>query len=229
MQITPRPLDLDSLYEHGFDAVLLERNHFQALMSAVAETVWMPDPDGVFNAVPSWRSRPSLSDPQASKATHEQVANASSLSCAPVPLLNASNALLESDFLVGSWRRGFDLALRYVSLWDGAEPLEWHWDGPATAGFFMLIYLNDRPGWNDAQGGQLSTGIRSLKGNYLRTEDTPVKQLATIAPSQRTLVCCNNQNPRFVHKVNGLTGPYERKVLMLGFDALATLKGDRKP
>jgi len=225
MQIVPRSLNLDAIYSQGFDAVVLTREHYAMLKSVLATTQWVADPEGMFSAIPDWQHK-SVSN-FSLKAEAEQASNREGLERAPAILQQAASDLLTSEALMGSWLLAFDFEVKFLSLWDGAEPLDWHWDGPANADFFFLIYLNETPGWQDQKGGRLLTGERSLTGNYLRTQDAPVKLKETIAPAQRTLVCCNNQNPRFVHKVEGLTAGDQRRVLMIGFDAIASLKGQR--
>ena len=225
MQIIPRQLDIDAIYSQGFDAVALSRSHHLNLMAVLAEMRWIADSEGMFNAVPDWQKKDDINFSE--KAEKEKNSNAQSLLRAPIALRHAASGLISSQALMGSWLLAFDFELKFLSLWDGAEPLDWHWDGPANAAFFFLIYLNEKPGWEDDCGGQLLIGERGLSGNYLRTQDSPVLHKETIAPAQRTLVCCNNQNPRFVHKVMGLTGNQQRRVLMVGFDAIASLKGQR--
>lgn len=225
MPIIPRPLNIDSIYSKGFDAVALTREHMLLLRSVIDDMEWVPDPEGMFNAIPSWKTPEENSF--GCKADKELSHNRSSLALAPPKLLESAKLLINSESLMGTWMLGFDFEVKFISAWDGAEPLDWHWDGPANADFFFLIYLNDKAGWAPGKGGHLMTGLRDLSGNYLKTSDSVVTTIETIPPAQRTVVCCNNQNPRFVHKVVALNGKHQRKVLMIGFDALATLKGER--
>lgn len=212
-----RMLNLDRLYSDGHDAIALPRAHYQNLQLIVQNLTWVADPGGAFARVPQFLAAASEVK-AADQFEQERLMNASSLSSCPQILADAISNLLGSPEVMGNWLLAHRAHPRFISVWDGAEDLDWHWDGPAGADFFFLIYLNSDMGWNDSEGGQLQVGRRSLEGNYLHVAATDVEYLGTYQPASRTLVCCNNQNPQFVHKVFPLTNGRERTVLMIGFD-----------
>ncbi|MBI6882891.1 hypothetical protein [Pseudomonas putida] len=212
-----RSLDLTRIYNSGHDAIALPRDHYELLKDCVQGLEWAPDPDGIYARIPSYTlANPSMVSED--KFKQESFLNSHSLITSPAPLRHRVEQLLSDERIMGNWLIAHTSVLRFISVWDGAEDLPWHWDGPSGADFFFLIYLNEKMGWNDENGGHLSTGRRDLAGNYLHVDSEEVEHLATMAPASRTLVCCNNQNPSFVHKVSPLSGNHERTVLMIGFD-----------
>lgn len=221
---TVRPVNLNALYEFGFDCTLLPKPDYDSLMSIIGLTTWVPDREGIFISKPDWSPHhDELDDPL--KVEQERKKNAYNLHRAPIPLIRAVESLLSSAAILGDLLRAYSTELSYVSLYNGAEDLDWHWDGPSQADFFMLLYLNNSKGWPVQGGGELMTGVRSIDSNYLHVEPKSVSMVQSITPSSRTLVVCNNQNPRFVHKVNPLNEAKERIVLMIGFNLIATMKG----
>jgi hypothetical protein len=144
--------------------------------------------------------------------------NRAAMNACPEHLITIARDLLTDPDLMGNWIIAHRPELQFISIWDGAEDLDWHWDGPAGADFFFLVYLNADAGWEPSQGGQLMVGTRSLEGNFMKVDGSTVQTLATYEPCSRTLVCCNNQSPQFVHKVIPLRHGQERTVFMVGFD-----------
>lgn len=221
---TIRPLDIDKLYQDGFDAISLSREWFTRLRVLIDTTPWVPDPDGIYQAVPDWTLAFQRTE-HAQKIDQETTHNALMLKHAPAPLIEACQEMIKSPEIMGDWLEAYQGDMSFISLWNGAEDLNWHWDGPAQADFFFLVYLNKHVGWPDNGGGELLTGKRTLRSGYLRVNEKDVTHLATIKPAARTLVCCNNQNPGFVHKVNPLREADERIVLMVGFRLIPTMRG----
>lgn len=218
----PRALNLDQIMSEGHDGIALPRPHYQTLLTMVQGLEWKPDPDGVFARIPTFLSH-LQGPPSVDQFEKERRLNEQSLVDCPPDLLAAIESLLIEPQVMNNWLIGHQPRLRFISVWDGAEALDWHWDGPAGADFFFLIYLNNTPGWTEGSGGQLLTGRRKLDGNYLRVDGDQVDYLATYAPVTRSLICCNNQNPQFVHKVIPLRTAQERTVLMIGFDMVRRL------
>lgn len=212
-----RRLDLDSIYNLGHDAIALPRRHYSRLMDALQTLEWTNDPNGTFARIPRYLVQ-SAGLKASNKSEQELVMNQSAMNACPEELLEASAALLMDTDVMGNWIIPHRPELQFISIWDGAEDLDWHWDGPAGADFFFLIYLNQEMGWKDHQGGQLMVGKRSVNGNFMKVEPTEVQHLATYDPCSRTLICCNNQSPQFVHKVVPLTQGHERTVFMVGFN-----------
>lgn len=212
-----RKLDLDSIYNQGHDAVALPRSHYTRLMDALQTLEWSVDTSGSFNRIPSYLL-PSARLKADEKADQEAMMKRSAMNACPVYLVDAANALITDPELMGNWIIPHRPELQFISIWDGAEDLDWHWDGPAGADFFFLIYLNAEGGWEQSRGGQLMVGTRSLEGNFMKVDASTVTALATYEPSSRTLVCCNNQSPQFVHKVLPLTNGHERTVFMVAFN-----------
>lgn len=215
----PRALNLDQIMLEGHDGIALPRPHYQALLNMIQGLEWAPDPDGVFARIPTFLSHVQDS-PSVDQFEKERRLNEQSLVECPADLLAAVESLLRDPIVMGNWLIGHQPRLSFISVWDGAEALDWHWDGPAGADFFFLIYLNNTPGWTEAWGGQLLIGRRKLDGNYLKVDGDQVDYLATYAPATRSMICCNNQNPQFVHKVIPLSTAQERTVLMIGFDMI---------
>lgn len=222
--ITIRPIEIDQLYQNGFDAIGLSREWFMRLREQIDATSWAPDPDGIYQSVPTWSLSFKRSE-HAHKIDQESEHNAQMLQNAPRTLIDACQDLLKAPEIMGDWLEAYTAKMSFISLWNGAEDLDWHWDGPAQADFFFLIYLNKSMGWQDDGGGELLTGRRPLRSGYLRVNSDEVAHLATIKPASRTLVCCNNQNPSFVHKVKPLGSADERVVLMIGFHLIPTMRG----
>lgn len=222
--ITIRPLDIGKLYQNGFDAINLNREWFMRLRGLIEATEWAPDPDGIYQSVPTWSLSFKRSN-HVQKIEQEREHNALMLQHAPSELIAACESLLKAPEIMGDWLEAYAANMSFISLWNGAEDLDWHWDGPAQADFFFLIYLNKSMGWQDDGGGELLTGRRPLRSGYLRVNSDEVAHLATIKPASRTLVCCNNQNPSFVHKVKPLGSADERVVLMIGFHLIPTMRG----
>jgi len=221
---TIRPLDIEKLYQDGFDAISLNRYWFSRLRQLIEATTWADDPDGIYRAVPDWTLVFQRSQYD-HKIDQEAAHNALMLQHAPAPLSAACLDLLSDPAIMGDWLEAYQAKMSFISLWNGAEDLNWHWDGPAQADFFFLIYLNRNMGWPARGGGELLTGRRPLRSGYLRVVDDQVVHLETIAPASRTLVCCNNQNPMFVLKVKPLIEADERIVLMVGFHLIPTMCG----
>lgn len=221
-----RPIDLNAIYESGFDAILLSREHYQLLLELVQSQNWIDDPDGIFIKVPSWSS--TFKKSQAiEKIDQESEYNDWAMHNAPDNLLQSCRGLLESESIMGIWMEAYRAQMSFISLWNGAEDLDWHWDGPAQADFFFLIYLNRKTGWPEDGGGELIVGVRDVSSGYLKTNLSVVREAQRIRPASRTLVCVNNQNPRFVHKVLPLKNADERTVLMIGFNLIPTMSGEK--
>jgi hypothetical protein len=212
-----RKLDLDNIYSLGHDAVALPRGHYQALMGALDALEWQSDPDDVYARIPGFLAD-SARLKRSDKSQQERDMHQLAMDACPSAVLMAAQALLSDREVMGEWVIAHQPELRFISIWDGAEDLDWHWDGPAGADFFFLMYLNREPGWPIGEGGQLMVGKRSLDGNYMQVDTDAVQHLATFDPCTRTLICCNNQNPQFVHKVVPLHSGQERIVFMIGFD-----------
>ena len=221
---TIRPLDIGKLYQDGFDAISLNREWFTRLRGLIDATEWVPDPDGIYQAVPAWTLAFQRAE-HVHKIDQETAHNALMLDNAPPSLIEACHELLMSPAVMGDWLEAYQGGINFISLWNGAEDLNWHWDGPAQADFFFLIYLNKKPGWPENGGGELLTGKRVLRRGYLHVNEEDVIHFETIRPATRTLVCCNNQNPSFVHKVKPLREADERIVLMVGFRLIPTMRG----
>lgn len=215
----PRPLDIDLIYAHGYDCVLLPRNHYETFSGIVHSIKWTIDPEGVFNRIPLYLLE-SLNEKSEDKAEQEQKMNDLAMAACPSELIDSVQRLLCDESIMNNWLLPYRAKARFISLWDGAEDLDWHWDGPARADFFFLIYLNKGKGWSEGNGGILHMGKRNLDGNFLKVDAEAVEWMGEIMPSSRTIVCCNNQNPQFVHKVTPLSKGDERTVLMIGFDML---------
>ena len=214
----PRALNLDCTYADGHDGVALPRHHYELLLGLVQNLDWRQDPEGIFGRLPSFLSELDQ-NAQGDKFAKERMLNEASLRKCPEDILRAANNLLTDSEVMGNWLIAHKPNVRFVSVWDGAEDLDWHWDGPAGADFFFLIYLNRHSGWLASDGGQLKVGKRGLAGNYLQANGD-IEEFSSYEPASRTLVCCNNQNPQFVHKVIPLSKGRERTVLMLGFDMI---------
>ncbi len=227
---TIRPLNINAIYQDGFDSVFISRDWYSHLREIITRTPWVDDPGGIFIKVPSWSipdpDKIDLMRPPLSKVEQEAEHNAHVLSHAPSVLLSACRDILSDPDIMGDWLMAYRAEMKFISLWNGAEDLGWHWDGPARAGFFFLIYLNSKMGWRPDGGGELGLGIRNIGPNFLRVVPGEVDLITTIKPESRTLVCCNNSNPRFVHRVNRLESEDERIVLMIGFDLSPTMLGD---
>lgn len=223
-----RPLNINTMYENGFDAVLLNRQWHDRLMKHVNAEQWVEDDEGLFLSRPAWTINPH-SEKQAKKLKIDEETDRNDflMRTAPPDLMASANALLECSDIMGIWQHAYQAKMKFLTMWNGAEDLDWHWDGPAQADFFFLIYLNRFSGWSDKMGGQLITGIRDIDRDYLKVDKSRVRTLSVIDPISRTLVCCNNQNPRFVHKVVPLDEGKERIVLMIGFDLVPIMKGEQ--
>ncbi len=217
-----RSLSMDSIYNNGFDAVFLPRDTYQQLMDILDTVEWLPDEDGEYNAIPKWLWNNFATETE-NQVKRESQFNQINLACKP--LVDACHAIIKNGGVMGEWLEAFTPELTLITLWDGAEDLDWHWDGPCQTDFFFLIYLNKKRGWPENGGGELFTGKRSLKSGYMHTDPDDVIPLNGIRPSSRTLVCCNNENPSFVHKVVPLREADERIVLMVGFNLLPTMQG----
>lgn len=215
----PRPLSVDNIFSSGHDGIALQRGIYQNLLRIIHDLEWGDDPGLVYNRLPSFLSSLHLLNDD-DKFSKEDALNEASLKACPLELSSAVSEILNDPQVMGNWLIAHTPKLRFVSVWDGAEDLDWHWDGPAGADFFFLIYLNQEPGWIGTEGGQLKVGRRSLEGNYLQVEASEVLELSSYEPASRTLVCCNNHNPQFVHKVVPLSTQRERTVLMVGFDMI---------
>lgn len=213
----PTSLNYDQIMSQGHDGIVLPRSHYHDLLTLVQGLAWTSDPSGIFSRVPTILSGQGMVI-HVDQFEKERQINQSSLERCPEDLRKAIDRLLTEPNVMGNWLAAHTPAVRFISIWDGAEDLDWHWDGPAGADFFFLIYLNKSPGWKESDGGQLLAGRRSVSGNYLKVNSEDVQHLGTYAPASRSLICCNNQNPQFVHKVLPLSAPTERTVLMIGFD-----------
>jgi hypothetical protein len=226
-----RPLNMNAIYRDGVDTVVISRDWYCQLREIIMQTLWMDDPGGIFIKVPDWsiqalkQSDERLPRAPMSKVEQEAEHTAHVFAHAPSPLLNACRGMLADPTIMGEWLMAYNAEMKFMSLWNGAEDLGWHWDGPARASFFFLIYLNSNIGWKPDGGGELLVGIRDIGPNFLRVVPADVSLFATIKPEARVLVCCNNNNPRFVHKVNPLDSEGERIVLMIGFDLNPTMLG----
>jgi hypothetical protein len=229
---TIRPLNINALYRDGVDTVFISRDWYCLLREIITQTTWVDDPDEIFIKVPSWSIKAAkqrdklLHNAQLSKVEQEAEHAAHVLAHAPSDLLDACRGMLADPAIMGDWLRAYSAEIKFMSLWNGAEDLGWHWDGPARAGFFFLVYLNSKTGWKIDGGGDLQIGIRDIGPNFLKVSPADVSLFATIKPEARVLVCCDNNNPRFVHKVNPLDSEDERVVLMIGFDLNPTMLGD---
>lgn len=213
----PRALDPERIYADGHDCVYLPRKQHETLHQVVQSLDWGTDPDGIFARLPLFLIGMNSAH-QDNKFAKEEAINQASLDTCPPALIDAVRALLKDPEVMGDWIISLQPILKSISVWDGAEPLDWHWDGPAGARFFFLIYLNHNRGWISEDGGQIHVGKRRLVGNFLSVDSDAVQTLGSYDPAARTLVCCNNQNPQFVHKVTPLFSEIERTVLMIGFD-----------
>lgn len=224
-----RPLDINAIYEQGYDAVLLNREWHERLMRHVNEVQWVDDDEQLFVSRPQWtKSDLSSRRIEGLKIDEEASRNAFLMHAAPSDIMESAEALLACRDVMGIWPQAYRAKMKFITMWNGAEDLDWHWDGPAQADFFFLIYLNRFAGWSNKMGGQLVTGIRDIDKEYLKVDKPSVRTLNVIDPISRTLVCCNNQNPRFVHKVVPLNEGKERIVLMIGFDLVPVMSGENK-
>lgn len=65
------------------------------------------------------------------------------------------------------------------------------------------------------------------KDNWMNVdENTSVKLLETVLPTNGSVVILNNQNPKFVHKVYPLVEEKERKVVTFGVSLNRKSKSD---
>lgn len=224
----PRALNLDRIFSDGHDGIALPRPQYQQLLAIVQNLEWDNDPDGIYTRLPAFQANVQQNIDQ-EKFEKEERLNKNSLANCPENLLEAVKDLLNDSLIMGNWHIAHEPKLRFISVWDGAEDLDWHWDGPSGADFFFLIYLNRHQGWVKGAGGQLQVGRRPLDGNYLHVDSRAVEELASYDPATRSLVCCNNQNPQFVHKVTPLSTSLERTVLMVGFDMARSSACNHKP
>ncbi len=220
-------LNVNSIYKHGYDAVSLTPAWHTRFTEIVKQTDWIADSSKVVLRNPSWAS--TNAGGYASKVEQEESLNADSLALAPQDLVAGVRELLEDRNLFGIWREAYKFDLSFIAMWDGAERLPWHWDGPTQAEFFFLIYLNQYDQWPAGGGGELIVGTRDIESGFLgfpKPEDVTV--LDMITPQAGTVVCCNNRNPRFVHKVNPLLRAKERIVLMICFNTTPDMNMGRR-
>jgi hypothetical protein len=157
------------------------------------------------------------------KETEKAYAQQSLKNC-PTGIIDTLNKMVNDPLVMGTLCHIYHFNITSVDMWDGVEPLDWHFDGATCAEIVGLMYFNDLGSVPDNYGGQLVTGIRKIEPKTDIMRDlSGVKQIEVINPSDRTLVFVNNAAPIFVHKVTPLQDPLSQR-LTLTFGCSCTIK-----
>lgn len=212
----------DSLYSRGYTSFSIPNHYAEILSNLLEQETWVEDPAGVYRSLPAWGNIDvALGD---HVAIRERAAEAGLRAAIPPSYTAVINHILKDCHVMGQLLSIAPLKLHFTHAWDGAESLDWHWDGLASGDFVLLIYLSRHSYWDPKWGGCLSVGTRPLRGNFLRVQDKSVDALDQIMPVFGRAVLLNNSNPRFVHKVSELTSDRSRRTLMssISLDRAAT-------
>ena len=130
---SPR-IDMQRLFAEGASPFLVSRQHYAVLQALINQEQWVDDPGGVYRKVPAWAALdpPAIAD----KAEREQAIKDMLESAAPAGYRDAINAMMADTGLLGALQQAWRFHCRSVHLWNGAEDLPWHWDGPDQAQCF---------------------------------------------------------------------------------------------
>lgn len=179
-------LDLTSFIMNGFSTVSLDMNLLLESKYQADRETWATDTnDGTYEAL--W-------------CTNNGTTTMDNL---PTPYRSLVNQVVE----VTRASIGNHACVDTISLWKGAEFLDWHdhIDDGEIEGLHWLIYLGDRV-WHPAAGGLL----------LIKNDQQPEK-IFTFAPVFGTAVVLNNTKHHFLHAVTAYQPLSTRIVLQVGF------------
>lgn len=211
-----------SLILHGAAPFRVPEECYTEIESLLQAEQWIADPSGIYREIPAWAQATPLEG--VNQEAREADLRAQLDARTPRPYSVAVERLMRS-VLGEDWAcdaRGRAMAANSIHVWNGAENLGWHWDGPEKSAFFLLMYFTDDAQWPPERGGQLLVGRRELyKGCPDFPSDEEVEVWCNVPPARRMAVLCSNKSPMFVHKVEPLIAGVNRKVLLATLDWVA--------
>jgi hypothetical protein len=217
-------IDLNSFYLKGASKLIALKHYHQVIRAEMDALKWI-DPKSYYNRIPEYLFQAHDQDlSHCSKQEMESLYSELSLKkCSPV-IFSTLSKMVNDPLVMGALCNNYHLDIISIDMWDGVEPLSWHFDGSLSAPIIGLMYFNDLGNVDNDYGGQLVTGTRQIGPRCNIMKDYgDIEVNNTINPSDRTLVFVNNAAPIFVHKVTPLKDPLAQR-LTLTFGCTATVK-----
>jgi len=207
-------LNLEKLYSQGCAPFLASTQHADRLIELMRKDSWQEDPSGMYRRLPTWH--PVLDD-DPDMLQREKTMIQAMKKQAPPEYAQTIEAMLNCPSVIGNLMVFGGFQVDFVHCWEGAEDLDWHWDGVAQSPFFLMFYGNDDREWMPEWGGSFSFGEKNLllQPNWL-VDSRNVKIHGEVFPVYGQAILCWNQNPRFVHKVTPLNTQKARWTLTAG-------------
>lgn len=206
--------DMNKFYREGFSVSKMSNQHYQVIKSLLDRQKWVKDQDKLFTALPEFFSSGRTGDVSKGNSFYAFNQNRTEhLQKFPVEYLNFIQGLFLDPMVTGDWQQIYDLELRYLDLWDGAEDNPWHFEGSSDADIVFLIYLTDEKSWQKEWGGYLDLGERIMNRGGLMSDFSEVKELETVLPDNRNIVLMHNRKLSCVHRSFSLAAPRQRITL----------------
>lgn len=207
-------IDVNDFYGNGYSSAKITAKHSKVLSQLLEEEEWSKDQEKVFSALPSFFASKRTKDIEDGNSFYEFNKNRPEhISHFPQAYLDFIEGLFLDKMITGYWQEMYDLELRYLDLWDGAEDNPWHFEGSSDADIVFLLYMTDEAAWDKNWGGYLDLGIRKLSKSGIMSDFSDVEHIDTILPNNRTLVLMNNRKINTVHRSIALSEKKQRIVL----------------
>ena len=182
-------------YEKGFIITKIPEDLLLFFWAEIYTTNWIKS-KSVFQTVPDWYIEGQPVDIQGHDAhqEYEYQANKLNLQNSPYSLRVLANDLICSsifDFLRIN-RPIHEISA--INLWNGAEDDDFHQDVIDGTNTLVLCYLADEE-WKEEWGGSLTVTKKLFDKDVYTTK---------VLPNTATMIIINNDNPLFMHKVEGM-------------------------
>lgn len=207
-------INLDKFYNDGFCSVKLTSTHYKEITNILKNQNWIDDEEKIYTAIPDFLAlRGSKETANGQTFDSYNKSRQDQISRFPIEYKKFIHQLFLDPMITGDWQEIYDLELRYLDLWDGAENTPWHFEGSSDADIVFLIYLNDEGQWQPEWGGQLEVGERKMLPRGIMSDFSQINLLDTVLPNNRTLTILNNKKVNCVHRSLSLEQKKQRIVL----------------
>ena len=183
-------------YEKGFVITKIPEELLLFFWSEIYTTNWIKS-KSCFQTVPDWyiENQQSVSVPADSHIQEcEYQANKLNLQNSPASLRVLANNLICSSIFDFLRTTRPEHQISNIHLWNGAEDGIFHQDVIDGTNTLVLCYLADED-WKEEWGGSLTVTKKLLDKDVYTTK---------VLPNAGTMIIINNDNPLFMHKVEGL-------------------------
>lgn len=196
-------MDLDEFqyryFEEGYIVSQLPREMHPEFWAEIYTTNWIKS-KYCFRGVPDWYVEGTAIDEYAPDRHQEKEYHANKQIMRQVP--DSMRVLAEKVIqmpMFDNMRVSLPSStIRYLHLWNGTEPGEFHQDFIDGSTMLILIYFSDVPKW-DPEWGASITVQKKVKDKELYTKQ--------VYPDSGNMVIINNTSPLFLHKVEELYKP----------------------